>query len=161
MPSDASPLRPEFDDFLFAPIDEDGNEMRLSVLSALARLDIDPWQEAANLAGLPRRTATARLAALLTRLPRPTQPDAEGTAARLIALLPRRRGLEALSRQTFVDLGAMTDPQTVVYVIFTAFILAALFNTIYPSPPRIDEALAPISGANSQPQVPHPALDQK
>ena len=34
--------------------------MLLSVLSALARLDIDPWQEAAQLAGLPGETATRR-----------------------------------------------------------------------------------------------------
>jgi hypothetical protein len=42
----ASRLGSEFDDFLFAPIGEDRNGMLLSVLSALARLDIDPWQEA-------------------------------------------------------------------------------------------------------------------
>ena len=43
--------------------------MLLSVLSALARLDIDPWQEAANLARLPRETATERLATLIAKLP--------------------------------------------------------------------------------------------
>ena len=32
--------------------------MLLSVLSALARLDIDPWQEAVQLAALPEETAT-------------------------------------------------------------------------------------------------------
>jgi hypothetical protein len=41
-------LGPEFENFLFAPIGEDSNGMVLSVLSALARLDIDPWQEAAK-----------------------------------------------------------------------------------------------------------------
>ena len=45
-----SRLGSEFDDFLYAPIGEDRNGMLLSVLSALARLDIDPWQEAAKLA---------------------------------------------------------------------------------------------------------------
>jgi hypothetical protein len=43
-----SVLGTEFDDFLFAPIGEDRNDMPLSVLSALARLDIDPWQEPTN-----------------------------------------------------------------------------------------------------------------
>jgi hypothetical protein len=53
-----SVLGSEFDDFLFAPIGEDRNDMPLSVLSALARLDIDPWHEAAELARLPGETAT-------------------------------------------------------------------------------------------------------
>jgi hypothetical protein len=62
-------LGPEFDDFLFAPIGEDRNDMPLSVVSALARLDIDPWQEADKLARLPRETATQRLASLIAALP--------------------------------------------------------------------------------------------
>lgn len=53
-----SVLGSEFDDFLFAPIGEDKNDMPLSMLSALARLDIDPWQEAAELSRLPEETAT-------------------------------------------------------------------------------------------------------
>ena len=63
-----SRLGSEFDDFLFAPIGEDRNGMLLSVLSALARLDIDPWQEVAELAGLPGTTATQRLASLIAEL---------------------------------------------------------------------------------------------
>ena len=51
----------EFNDFLFAPIGEDRNGMLVSVLSGLARLDVDPWQEAADLAQLPGETATQRL----------------------------------------------------------------------------------------------------
>ncbi len=85
-------FRPEFDAFLYAPIGTDGNEMPLSVLSALARLDIDPWEEAAELSELPKDTATQRLASLIARLPggRWTQADSRGIAHRLIELLPRR-----------------------------------------------------------------------
>src|SRR5471032_1227100 len=81
---------PEFDAFLFAPVGDDGNGMLLSVLSALARLDVDPWQEAANLAQLPRSTATERLTSLIAALPgRPASQPGPGTiAVRLIALLP-------------------------------------------------------------------------
>lgn len=43
--------------------------MRFSVLSALAQLEVDPWQEAAKLAGLRGATATERLAALIALLP--------------------------------------------------------------------------------------------
>ena len=45
-------FRPEFDDFLYAPVGADSNEMPLSVLSALARLNVDPWEEAAELTPL-------------------------------------------------------------------------------------------------------------
>jgi hypothetical protein len=85
-------FRPEFDNFLYAPIGAERNEMPLSVLSALARLDVDPWQEAAELSELPKENATQRLASLIARLPcgRWTQADAGAIASRLIELLPRR-----------------------------------------------------------------------
>src|SRR5208283_4791118 len=46
-------LKPEFESFIFASIGEDGNGTPLSVLSGLARLNIDPWLEAAELGRLP------------------------------------------------------------------------------------------------------------
>jgi hypothetical protein len=55
-------FRPEFDDFLYAPIGVERNEMSLSVLSALARMEMDPWQQAAELSELPKDTAALRLA---------------------------------------------------------------------------------------------------
>ena len=61
-----SVLTPEFDDFLFAPIGEERNGMLLSVLSALARLGVDPWLEVANLTRMPKETATARMVSLIT-----------------------------------------------------------------------------------------------
>lgn len=87
----ASFLGSEFNDFLFAPIGEERNGMLLSVLSALARLDVDPWQEAAELARLPGEAATERLASMIAALPDgPSAPsDPRTIAARLVALLPR------------------------------------------------------------------------
>src|SRR5580658_364583 len=87
-----SALAAEFDDFLFASIGEERNGMLLSVASALARLDVDPWQEAANLAQLPGTTATRRLTSLIAALPDTlsTHLDPGTVAARLIARLPRR-----------------------------------------------------------------------
>lgn len=49
----------EFNDFLYAPIGGAGNEMPLSVLSALARLNLDPWKEAAELSDLPKHRHAA------------------------------------------------------------------------------------------------------
>jgi hypothetical protein len=87
-----SVLASEFDNFLFAPIGDDQNDMPVSVLSALARLNIDPWKEAAELAQLPRETATQRLASSIGALHGgPTVPlEYRTIAARLIALLPRQ-----------------------------------------------------------------------
>ena len=83
-------FRSEFDDFLYAAIGADRNESPLSVLSALARLNLDPWQEAAELSELPKGMAAARLERLIARLPRGrwAQADLGTIANRLIALLP-------------------------------------------------------------------------
>ena len=88
-------FRPEFNDFLYASIGAETNDMPLSVLSALTRLNIDPWMEAAELSELPRDTATLRLASLIGRLPcgQGAQADAKAVAHRLIELLPARGGL--------------------------------------------------------------------
>jgi hypothetical protein len=68
-----------FETFLVASIGEDSadNGMQLSVLSALARQNLDPWEEAAHLACLPNETAIQKLAALIAALPkgRSTRPD--------------------------------------------------------------------------------------
>ena len=120
-----SVLGSEFDDFLFAPIGEDRNDMPLSVLSALARLDIDPWQEAAELARLPRETATQRLALSIAALPDGASAHLEhGTiAARLIALLPRLASSNIPSRGTLLDAGDVTKFRAgiVMYACFYSF----------------------------------------
>lgn len=87
-----SGLGPEFDDFLFAVIGDDRNGMPLSVVSVLARVNLDPWQEAATLAAMPGELAARRLAPLLATLSERTlqQTSAAITAVRLIALLPQR-----------------------------------------------------------------------
>lgn len=91
------PLRSEFtllpadlEAFLFARVWGDGPGTPLSVLSAMARLDIDPWTEAARLAALPREKAAVALAAILCRLPGRNlgAPDIAAIADRLVTLLP-------------------------------------------------------------------------
>src|SRR5271168_108076 len=82
----------QFDDFLHAPIGHEKNGMLLTVLSALARLDLDPWGEAANLAELPTEAATERMRSLVAALPDEpaTASETEAVAARLVALLPSK-----------------------------------------------------------------------
>jgi broad specificity phosphatase PhoE len=82
-------VSPEFNDFLYAPIGAEENKMALSVLSALSRLNVDPWMEAAELSALPKDAAARRLASLIARLPGGrAQADCAAIANRLIELLP-------------------------------------------------------------------------
>lgn len=91
-------LRPEYslghsayNDFLFGSLGRDAAGTEVTVLSALSRLGIDPWEEAARLAALPREAAAEALAATILRLPDRSGPGAEVPmiAARLVALLPQ------------------------------------------------------------------------
>ncbi len=83
-------LTRQFDDFLFARIDEDGDATPLSVLSMLARLDIDPWEEAAKLARLPRAAAARRLVDFIAATPGAPSAhlNAKTVSDRLLDLLP-------------------------------------------------------------------------
>ena len=80
----------EFDGFLYASVGEDNNGMPLTVLSALARVDVDPWEEASKLTHLPQESAVIQLASLLDALRNApvTGVDPAHGAAALIALLP-------------------------------------------------------------------------
>ena len=81
----------EFDSFLFASIGDDRHGQPLSVLSALARSDVDPWEEAGALARMSRKKAKARLTAMIVALQ--DEPIAalplDAIASDLVALLPR------------------------------------------------------------------------
>jgi hypothetical protein len=92
-------LRPEYllghsayNDFLFGSLGPGEGGTEITVLSALSRLGIDPWQEAERLAALPRAAAAQALSDTIARLPAGTcgaSPEAGGSiAARLVALLP-------------------------------------------------------------------------
>lgn len=82
----------DFNDFLFAFIDEEQSGLRLTVLSAFARLGYDPWKESARLAHLPKNAAICSLAETITKIPDAgwSLSDAQALSVRLINLLPRR-----------------------------------------------------------------------
>ena len=86
-----APLRTDFDSFLFASVGDDANGQPLTLLTVLARLGVDPWEEAADLASLSSETAMQRLAARLESMPNgPASPeDTVNVASRLIKLLHR------------------------------------------------------------------------
>ena len=101
--------RPEsqYDAFLFASVCET-NEMTLSVLSVLARQDVDPWQEAARLAQLSRDQAISSLASKIwkSNSERWSPSEASILAVRLIELLPSHsRPLQAHPGRTTATAG--------------------------------------------------------
>ncbi|WP_372785568.1 hypothetical protein [Phenylobacterium sp.] len=89
-------LSDQFNAFLRSALWLDRDETPLSVLSALARLDVDPWEEAAQLAALPEPSASARLAAMLANLPGgpSIRRDLDAICVRSISLLSCPAGPE-------------------------------------------------------------------
>jgi hypothetical protein len=80
----------DLNDFLFASVGDEQNGMPLSVISALTRLGVDPWEEATRLAALPKARAAEALAPMIARLPisRPQPSDNLVITQRLVELLP-------------------------------------------------------------------------
>jgi hypothetical protein len=156
----------EFNDFLFASIGQERNGMLLSVLSALARLDVDPWEEAAELARLPAQTSTLRLASLIAALPGEPSADLDpGTiAARLVALLPRPASSDSPARQTLFGFAAMTSSRPAAYAIFCVVFVVIALGTQYlvashlsPTPRGTAQAAA---SSTTLSQIPPPNFGQ-
>jgi hypothetical protein len=82
----------EYNAFLFAAVGEEKIGLPLTVLTALARLGVDPWQEAARLADLPREAAVRAFALTIAKLPEGDwkASDSEAIATRLVNWLPGR-----------------------------------------------------------------------
>lgn len=80
---------PQYDEFLFAVACDNPDGTQISVLSALARMDVDPWEEAARLSAMPKEDAEKVIVSLLHRTSghsgRPSEDAA--IATRLVQLL--------------------------------------------------------------------------
>jgi hypothetical protein len=156
----ASGLGTEYDAFLYATVCADSNGTPLSVLSAMARMNLDPWIEAAALSKAPPAAATPRLAALIAAVPGgPPAPDAAATIAlRLITLLPRQTRLTLPPLPTFKPLSgisAFLQSRTVVWTVLgvIALALATMVFGVHrpqsppPRPTHVSAADLPPSGA--------------
>lgn len=122
----------QFDAFLYAPLGDDGNGMVLSVLSALARSDVDPWHEAESLAGLPRASAIERLTSMIAALPVGQSGHKHpGTiAARLIALLPQPRKSAERPGETPPCARTVLDRHTLTrLIVINLLLLAGMLGT--------------------------------
>ena len=145
-----SALGSEFNDFLFAPIGEDRNDMPLSVLSALARLGLDPWQEAAELARLPPDTATQRLVASIAALSDGLSVHVEirTLATRLIALLPHPARSKGLPGGTISEADEITKFRAGMrmFAVLIALMLAAQWIAASHEPQApVDGTQAPVA----------------
>jgi hypothetical protein len=141
-----------FDEFLCASIVEEKNGMALSVMSAFARRNVDPWQEAARLSQLPRDVATRELCAMIAELPgSPSRASPQAITERLMAALPRYAGSAASPRKTppgRVTLSRRETARSAVVFVFllvvTAFVALSLqsksVHPVLPPPHQMPEA---------------------
>lgn len=151
----------EFGKFLFAPIGQDKNGMPLSVLSALARQDIDPWEEAAKLTRLPKEEAVSQLVSLLGALPRATLASADRvtTATRLLALLPGREGqvrsaVEPFSQADPIEHAAVASSVLLGLIMLILVLVSAWLIGSLQAPGQVAGGSAPPPSAISQPALP-------
>ena len=79
-----------FNEFVFAFVAEEENGQNLTVLSAMSRLGLNPWNEALHLSELSKDAAAAALTAIFARLPADEwqQSDLPSISGRLVAHLP-------------------------------------------------------------------------
>ena len=100
-----------YNHFLFAPICEEANGMRLSVLSALARMDVDPWEEATRLAAMPKAIAERTLVSTLDQVLGKScqRSETEVIAARLVQLLPQPGEGATVAQTETARVGAQRD----------------------------------------------------
>ena len=143
-----SRLGSEFDAFLFAPIGEDRNGLPLSIVSLLARMDLDPWQEAARLASLPMEAAAQKVASLLLPVPSLKAADSATMATRLTALLPRRTD-PAARALGMVRVGATVHPriltEAILFAIWLIWLLGMMALTArHEAPARADLLTRPL-----------------
>ena len=131
-PNVLNPHPPEFERFLYASVGEDRNGYVVTVLSTLARLGLDPWNESAELVTLGRDGARARLGALLARFRDvPALASDHGRIARhLSQLLPEGRTSGSLNRaaSTVADdrpgkSGAIWAVLAIIFVLFQMFMV--------------------------------------
>jgi hypothetical protein len=148
----------QFNDFLFASIGEDSNGMLVSVLSGLVRSNLDPWQEAANLARLPGEAATGQLAALIGALPDQASafPDPRSIASRLVALLPRPAGFNAAPQlAAYGALSSMKSRPLWIYLILVCVALGLpLLIARHQTPVRSDDVGVKAASTQAAPSPP-------
>ena len=138
---------PECNDFLLTVIDEAPSGTQMTVLSALAQADVDPWEEAARLSAMPKVTAEKALVSTFDRIPgRNWSPSEKVTiAARLVKLLPPRGGGTEAATITLAEAG--------ISLVWVAWIGLAIAVSIMSVPRHPAERADSSVSATSSPIV--------
>jgi len=137
----------EYNAFLFAAVGEEKVGLPLTVLTALSRLGVDPWQEAARLSNLPRDAAARAFALTIAKLPEGDwkASDSEAIAARLVNWLPGRSAPPIPSSAAVRVRDEMKSSKSsglTVWLVGGALFVAALCLTLYMQPDQNLEAPA-------------------
>jgi hypothetical protein len=147
----------DYNRFLFAPVGTDRAGGQLSVVSALARLDLDAWAEASSLARLPRDAAVVKLSGMLRRYPEITQlaGGPAVVAARLIGLLP---GAAIRPAQTAAPVGLTSGNIFIALAMFAGLCMAIglQFAAFLPHAPHAHSAAARVAVQATPNLVPAP-----
>jgi hypothetical protein len=137
------PLRPDLDKFLFAEVEDETDEMPLSVISALTRLGLDPWEEAGRLSSLRDREAVEQLARLIAELPGNSHPlrEAREIASTLVPLLPNHNSSPTSALQVqirpryckaLLTLPKLSQFWVACFVLAAAAVVSALLHGGFP-----------------------------
>ena len=131
LPARFSLLHSDLNDFLFAAVGEQQNGMPLNVVSGLTRLGLDPWEEAARLAALPKALAAEMLAPIIARLPldRPEPSDNLAISRLLVELLPEH-GRAASPGPQQPDVKGKKDIQAMILLACLALAAAVLSSML-------------------------------
>jgi len=149
-------LGPEFNEFLFEPIGVDQFGRPLSVVSALARLDLDAWAEASKLALMPKDIAAEKLSAFIRRCTEFPQAvrDSHKIAERLVVLLPTRATLARQQAEAPIAPGQATQSgrSAMVFLLVMVVLVGAQLLTPRMHPPASPSA-APAAAGTAEPLI--------
>jgi hypothetical protein len=123
----------EYNAFLFASVGEEKIGMPLTVLTALTRLDVDPWLEAARLADLSKEAALQAFTATIARLPEGDwkASDAGAIAARLLNWLPGKSAPAVPATAVRRSVGDRMKLGFAPWLVWGALAVAILLVTVY------------------------------
>ncbi len=121
--------------FLFSEVGVEPNGTSLTILSLLARLGKDPWDEAAAWADKPKDAAIRLLTDSISQLPPNQQAfdDAHLTASRPVALLPTQ-GPPKAAPDMPAGLAAIPIMSWLVVAYFSLFLVFNLWLAAAPKP---------------------------
>ncbi len=148
--------------FLYADVGAEPNGATITILSVLARLDRDPWAEAARWAALPKALAADSLARAIAEMP--LLPSAlaasRDTALRLVQLLPT--DMQEIRQPGALRVTLTTPKWVLITILYVAFIGGMELRVILMSRPSFDIAASgnralPMPASHDKSAVPPPA----